>query len=158
MLYQGKHPIIIFFKVNIMTNTNNAILFKQAHIMTKQIIKQGDCYRTTFGLCLKAIKQKNEQKNKQVKKDNIVFSSISLFLFLSVLAVAVGSGIIAVISVFLSVLTLLCYGLQDELKKIKKIFTSDNIVEYIAGALLITPLVFMFFYFLAIIIAYSPTH
>lgn len=42
----------------------NSQLFSQAHAMTKQIIKQGDCYKTTFGLCLKAIKQ----KNKQVKK------------------------------------------------------------------------------------------
>lgn len=36
-----------------MTNTQ---LFKQAHAMTKQVIKEGDCYRTTFGACLKAIK------------------------------------------------------------------------------------------------------
>ena len=34
----------------------NAQLFKQAHAMTKQVIKTGDCYRTTFGACLKAIK------------------------------------------------------------------------------------------------------
>lgn len=132
----------------------NSQLFSQAHTMTKQVIKQGDCYKTTFGLCLKAIKE----KNKQVKKDNVVFTSISLFMTLSVLAVAIGSGVVAVISVFISVITLLGYGLQDELKQLKKVFTSDNIVEYIAGALLITPLAFMFVYFLAIIIAYSPTY
>ena len=136
----------------------NAQLFSQAHAMTKQIIRQGDCYKTTFGLCLKAIKAKNEQKNKQVKKDNLVFTSISLFMTLSILAVAVGSGVIAVVSVFLSVLTLIGYGLQDELKQLKKYINTDNIVEYIAGFLLVTPLVFMFVYFLAIIIAYSPTY
>lgn len=35
---------------------NNSQLFKAAHTMTKQVIKQGDNYRVTFGLCLKAIK------------------------------------------------------------------------------------------------------
>lgn len=34
----------------------NSQLFKQAHAMTKQVIKTGDNYQTTFGLCLKAIK------------------------------------------------------------------------------------------------------
>ena len=96
----------------------NSQLFSQAHTMTKQIIKQGDCYKTTFGLCLKAIKQKNEQKNKQVKKDNVVYTSITLFMTLSILAVAVGSGIIAVISVFISVLTLIGYSLQFEIKSL----------------------------------------
>ena len=31
-------------------------LFKQAHAMTKQVILKGDCYRTTFGACLKLLK------------------------------------------------------------------------------------------------------
>ena len=101
----------------------NSQLFSQAHTMTKQIIKQGDCYKTTFGLCLKAIKQKNEQKNKQVKKDNVVYTSITLFMTLSILAVASGLGVVAVISVFLSVITLLGYGLQDELKQLKYYFS-----------------------------------
>ena len=34
----------------------NSQLFKQAHAMTKQVIKTGDNYQVTFGLCLKAIK------------------------------------------------------------------------------------------------------
>lgn len=128
----------------------NSQLFSQAHTMTKQIIKKGDCYKTTFGLCLKAIKQ----KNKQVKKDNVVYTSITLYMVLSILAVACGLGVIAVISVFISVITLIGYGLQDELKQLKKILTAENI----AGVMLILPVVFMFAYFLAVIIAYSPTH
>lgn len=128
----------------------NSQLFSQAHTMTKQIIKKGDCYKTTFGLCLKAIKQKNNQ----VKKDNVVFTSISLFMTLSILAVASGLGVIAVISVFISVLTLIGYSLQDELKQLKKVITFENI----AGVMLILPIVFMFVYFLAVIIAYSPTY
>ena len=34
----------------------NSQLFKLAHAMTKQVIKSGDNYQVTFGLCLKAIK------------------------------------------------------------------------------------------------------
>lgn len=34
---------------------NNSQLFKQAHQMTKAIIKAGDSYSATFGLCYKAI-------------------------------------------------------------------------------------------------------
>ena len=30
-------------------------LFKQAHAMTKQVIHKGDCYRITFGACLKLL-------------------------------------------------------------------------------------------------------
>lgn len=41
---------------------SNATLFKQAHAMTKQVIKDGDCYRTTFGACLKAIKAQHAAK------------------------------------------------------------------------------------------------
>lgn len=33
----------------------NSKLFKQAHSLTKQTIKQGDSYRYTFGQCLKQI-------------------------------------------------------------------------------------------------------
>ena len=42
---------------------NNSTAFKQAHAMTKQVIKAGDCYRTTFGQCLKAIKAQQAAKN-----------------------------------------------------------------------------------------------
>lgn len=93
---------------------NNSQLFKKAHQLTKQVIKKGDNYNVTFGLCLKEIKA----KNKQVKKDNIVFTSISLFLLLSVLAVASNLGFVAVIAVFLSVLTLISYSLQFEFKSL----------------------------------------
>ena len=34
----------------------NSQLFKLAHAMTKQVIKTGDDYKVTFGLCLKVIK------------------------------------------------------------------------------------------------------
>ena len=40
---------------------NNSQLFKQAHAMTKQVIKTGDNYQVTFGLCLKAIKADAKQ-------------------------------------------------------------------------------------------------
>lgn len=129
---------------------NNSTLFKQAHAMTKQIIKKDDNYNVTFGLCLKAIKAKNEQ----VKKDNFVFSSISLFMVLAILAVVVGSGVIAVISVFISVLTLIGYSLQNKLKQLKKVFTAENV----AGAFIVLPLVVMFLYFLVVIIAYRPIY
>ena len=33
----------------------NSKLFKQAHAMTKQVIQKGDCYRATFGACLKLL-------------------------------------------------------------------------------------------------------
>ena len=41
---------------------NNSQLFKQAHAMTKQVIKTGDSYQVTFGLCLKAIKAEQTVK------------------------------------------------------------------------------------------------
>lgn len=34
---------------------NKSNLFKAAHAMTKQVIKSGDSYSVTFGLCLKQI-------------------------------------------------------------------------------------------------------
>ena len=34
----------------------NSQLFKLAHAMTKRVIKTGDNYQVTFGLCLKVIK------------------------------------------------------------------------------------------------------
>lgn len=57
---------------------NNSTLFKQAHAMTKQVIKQGDDYRTTFGLCLKAIKEK--QGSQQVVNNNIVMLFAIIFV------------------------------------------------------------------------------
>ena len=41
---------------------SNATLFKQAHAMTRATIQAGDCYRATFGLCLKAIKDSQKVK------------------------------------------------------------------------------------------------
>lgn len=40
---------------------SNATLFKQAHAMTRATIQDGDDYRTTFGACLKAIKDEAKQ-------------------------------------------------------------------------------------------------
>ena len=40
----------------------NSQLFKQAHAMTKQVIKTGDNYQVTFGLCLKVIKDEQAIK------------------------------------------------------------------------------------------------
>lgn len=40
---------------------SNAVLFKQAHAMTRATIQDGDDYRTTFGACLKAIKDDVKQ-------------------------------------------------------------------------------------------------
>ena len=34
---------------------NKSALFKQAHAMTKQVIKTGDNYNATFALCLKQV-------------------------------------------------------------------------------------------------------
>ena len=33
----------------------NSQLFKQAHKLVKQVIQKGDCYRVTFGACLKLL-------------------------------------------------------------------------------------------------------
>lgn len=44
-----------------MTTLTNKQLFIQAHAMTKQVIKSGDNYQVTFGLCLKAIKAQLKQ-------------------------------------------------------------------------------------------------
>ena len=41
---------------------SNAVLFKQAHAMARATIQDGDCYRTTFGACLKAIKDSQSVK------------------------------------------------------------------------------------------------
>ena len=37
---------------------SNSLLFKQAHAMAKQVNQIGDCYRITFGACLKLLKEK----------------------------------------------------------------------------------------------------
>lgn len=41
-------------------------LFKQAHALAKAIIKAGDNYRATFGLCLKAIIADSKAPKSQV--------------------------------------------------------------------------------------------
>lgn len=103
---------------------NNSTLFKQAHAMTKQVIKQGDCYKTTFGLCLKAIKEK--QTSQQLVNNNIVMLFAIAFVM------------------FIDKVT----------KAVKKVFTAENV----AGAMIALPLVVMFLYFLAVIIAYRPIY
>lgn len=40
---------------------NNSQLFKQAHKLAKAVILKDDCYRTTFGACLKFIKNSNSK-------------------------------------------------------------------------------------------------
>lgn len=102
----------------------NSQLFSQAHAMAKQVIKQGDCYRTTFGLCLKAIK--NKQTSQKVVKNNAMILFVIAFVMF----------------------------INKAVKSVKKVFTFENI----AGAFIVLPIVFMFAYFLAIIIAYSPTY
>ena len=37
---------------------SNSVLFKMAHAMAKQVNQIGDCYRITFGACLKLLKEK----------------------------------------------------------------------------------------------------
>lgn len=48
----------------------NSQLFIQAHAMTKQVIQTGDNYQTTFGLCLKVIKD----DIKQAADNNVNFA------------------------------------------------------------------------------------
>ena len=36
----------------------NSQLFTEAHKLVKQVIQKGDCYRITFGACLKLLKEK----------------------------------------------------------------------------------------------------
>lgn len=165
MLYEANNLPLFFLRCINMTNSQ---LFIQAHKMTKQIIKKGDNYNVTFGLCLKAIKAKNEQKKTQQKIDNFFFCSINImFIFSVLLSLILASGIPAICGTVLSIIFLAIYStnyydyynnFKSKCSKVKKSFTSDNIVEYIAGAMLVIPLVFMFVYFLAIIIAYSPTY
>lgn len=55
---------------------DKSLLFKQAHQLTKKVIKKGDNYQVTFGLCLKEIKAKNNQVKKiQYNKGQIVVSN-----------------------------------------------------------------------------------
>lgn len=58
---------------------NNSTAFKQAHAMTKQVIKAGDDYRVTFGQCLKAVKDKQAAK-KVVNVSFVVMAVIVLLL------------------------------------------------------------------------------
>lgn len=64
---------------------NNSTLFKQAHVMTKQVIKQGDDYKTTFGLCLKAIKEK--QTSQQTSNINFIVLAILVLSITKVVSV-----------------------------------------------------------------------
>ena len=54
----------------------NSQLFKLAHAMTKQVIKTGDNYQVTFGLCLKAIKADAEKTSFTATIVTIVFAII----------------------------------------------------------------------------------
>lgn len=55
---------------------SNSQLFKQAHAMTKQVIKTGDSYQVTFGACLKAIKADAEKTSFTATIVTIVFAII----------------------------------------------------------------------------------
>ena len=66
---------------------SNATLFKQAHAMTKQVIKNGDNYQVTFGACLKAIKQDNaKQADKKIVKQAIA-TALPFTAFFAVMCV-----------------------------------------------------------------------
>ena len=51
----------------------NSVLFKKAHAMTKQVNQKGDCYRITFGACLKLLKEEATVVIKVVAK--VLFSA-----------------------------------------------------------------------------------
>ena len=55
---------------------SNAQLFKQAHAMTRATIQDGDCYRATFGLCLKAIKDSQKVKLGFIQTIVIILAAI----------------------------------------------------------------------------------
>ena len=66
---------------------SNAALFKQAHAMARATIQAGDCYRTTFGACLKAIKQDNtKQAGKKLVKQAIA-TALPFTAFFAVMCV-----------------------------------------------------------------------
>lgn len=58
----------------------NSQLFKQAHAMTKQVIKSGDNYQVTFGLCLKAIKAETKQVDFTTTIITIAFAIIATMI------------------------------------------------------------------------------
>jgi hypothetical protein len=81
---------------------SNAVLFKQAHAMARATIQDGDCYRTTFGACLKVIKQDNtKQAGKKIVKQAIAtalpftmfFTIVCLFMALVFAATAEAEAI-----------------------------------------------------------------
>lgn len=57
---------------------SNAALFKQAHAMTRATIQAGDDYRTTFGACIKAIKDEAKRS-----------ASIDLFVIIAAIVAMV---------------------------------------------------------------------
>ena len=59
----------------------NSQLFKQAHAMTKQVIKSGDNYQVTFGLCLKVIKADTKQVNFTATKQVNFIATIIIIAF-----------------------------------------------------------------------------
>lgn len=61
----------------------NSQLFKQAHAMTKQVIKTGDNYQATFSLCLKAIKA----DIKQAAVNNVNFVVLAIIVLSVIKAV-----------------------------------------------------------------------
>lgn len=67
----------------------NSQLFKQAHQLAKAIILKGDCYRTTFGACLKLIKSKLSKKDSKVSVDcKHLFVTTTLFFITQIIGLS----------------------------------------------------------------------
>ena len=68
---------------------NKSQLFKQAHKLAKAIILKGDCYRTTFGACLKLIKSKLIKKDSKVAIDcKHLFVTTTLFFITQIVGLS----------------------------------------------------------------------
>lgn len=63
---------------------NKSVLFKQAHAMTKQVIKSGDNYNATFALCLKQVIADSKQV-KQVKQVKPTIFQVLIYTLLVIL-------------------------------------------------------------------------
>ena len=104
---------------------NKSELFKKAHKLTKQVIRQGDSYNVTFGLCLKQVIE-NEKKQ---KIDTFFFVSINLvFCTCIILAILMHSKTTAFIGVLLSIFLLVVYMVKTGIINFKELFNSEFII------------------------------
>lgn len=87
-----------------MNAMSNSDMFKQAHTMAKQIIREGDCYRAVFGQCLRWIIRQEKAKRmlKQCKPNkpqridyNKALDKAAMVVFLAVVftTVSIVSGL-----------------------------------------------------------------